>query len=87
MQIGFSNNHDYCSKSNIKRSDRDMQKVDQLSIAELEFELRWQSSEAAHAECYYAPKASMWCDIFPGPMQEALQGSKKEDLHAFSFAR
>ena len=55
------------------------------SLGAMEFELRWQSTEARHRELYCAPHVNMWRDIFPAEVEKEILGSSENDTHTFSF--
>ncbi len=56
-----------------------MRKIDQDSVADISFEMKWRSPQAAHTERYEAVKANFWRDIFPGNLYEELMGKSAGD--------
>ncbi len=54
-----------------------MNRLDNESLAEICFEVLWESSEALHREHFLAPRVNMWRDIFPRGMKDALLGLEK----------
>ena len=51
-----------------------MKQLDINCLATINFEINWNSADAAHKEIYLARKANLWRDIFPPGMKEAILG-------------
>ncbi|MBU0965154.1 MAG: class I SAM-dependent methyltransferase [Proteobacteria bacterium] len=54
-----------------------MESLTEKSRATIEFELRWQSTKAAHTDCLWAEKVSLWRDCFPGSLCSQLLGLRE----------
>jgi len=63
-----------------------MKRIDHDSIADIGFEMKWTSPEAAHTECYEAMGVNFWRDIFPGTLYRDLMGKKAGDRVQISLA-
>ena len=62
-----------------------MKKLEDNSLATMEFELHWQSAEAGHYELFYGPNINMWRDIFPAKIKKELLGSRENESFTFTF--
>ncbi|MBU4263591.1 MAG: methyltransferase domain-containing protein [Proteobacteria bacterium] len=51
-----------------------METLTEKSRATIEFALRWQSIKAAHTDCLWADRVSLWRDCFPGSLCSQLLG-------------
>lgn len=63
-----------------------MGKIDRNSLATIEFELEWKSTDARHTERYLGRKVNIWRDIFPPRMEDALKGLSAGDKVVFEYA-
>jgi SAM-dependent methyltransferase len=63
----------------------EMKTLDKNSLAVMEFELNWQSSEATHCEFFFAPNVNMWRDIFPADVEQEIYGSRENETFSFTF--
>ncbi len=63
-----------------------MKRIDQDCVADIGFEMKWRSPEAAHTERYEAMNANFWRDIFPGNFYEKLIGKSAGDTVQISPA-
>lgn len=62
-----------------------MAKIDQNVLSNLQFELKWQSAEAAHTEHYYAQNVNTWRDCLPDALLQKLQGKTAGDVISLDF--
>jgi SAM-dependent methyltransferase len=62
-----------------------MKRLENNSLAAMEFELNWQSAEASHRELYHAQNVNMWRDIFPADVEQEILGSREDETLAFAF--
>jgi SAM-dependent methyltransferase len=62
-----------------------MNRLANNSLAAMEFELNWQSTEAIHRELYCAPHVNMWRDIFPAALEQEILGSGENETLTFSY--
>lgn len=60
-----------------------MSKIKMESLADLFFNLHWQSDEAQHTECYQANNVNFWRDDLPRELVAALQGKEPGERVAF----
>jgi len=44
------------------------------SMANIEFQLTWHSTEAFHRDCYFGQKVNLWRDLFPSALYNELLG-------------
>ena len=49
-------------------------KTNSDAVADIEFQLHWNSPEATHTDCYHATSVNFWRDYFPPPILEKLMG-------------
>ena len=52
-----------------------MKRINSDAVADLEFQLRWESSNAFHTECYAAHNVNMWRDCFTPILFNKINGS------------
>ncbi len=62
-----------------------MTKIDQNVLSHLQFELQWQSAEAAHTEHYHALNVNTWRDCLPDALLQALEGKTTGDVVFLDF--
>ena len=52
-----------------------MKRINSDAVADLEFQLKWESSNAVHTEFYSAHNVNMWRDRFPPILFNKISGS------------
>ena len=62
-----------------------MKTVDLDSIADIDFQLTWQSARAVHTECYAARGVNLWRDGFPETLHHRLIGRRPLDRISVDF--
>ena len=62
-----------------------METFESNSLAAVDIELHWQSTEARHSELYHAPNVNMWRDIFPVEVEKEILGSRANETFTFVF--
>ena len=62
-----------------------MTRINEDSLAKLEFQLTWTSDAGKHMETYHAEHVNFWRDIFPQEVYEALMGSRQGDRIHFAL--
>ncbi|MEE4357233.1 MAG: methyltransferase domain-containing protein [Desulfococcaceae bacterium] len=51
-----------------------MNRIDSEAVADIRFEMKWESPEARHTERYEGMGVNFWRDFFPADMREELMG-------------
>ena len=51
-----------------------MDVIDINSIADIVFQLKWESRSASHKECYAARNVNLWRDWLPDNVRQAIMG-------------
>jgi len=62
-----------------------MVKIDDKKVANILFEMHWESDEAEHSELLFGHRVNMWRDMFPRFMGEALYGKSEGDMLNFDY--
>ena len=47
-----------------------MKKIDHEAVADMHFEMKWESADATHTESYDARQVNFWKDCLPEPLWE-----------------
>ena len=63
-----------------------MRTIKDNSIADIVFQLKWQSELAVHTEWYLATRINMWRDIMPPALRRALEGKATGDQAEVQFS-
>lgn len=69
----------------MSHKEKEMTRINQDSLATLEFELTWKRDVGKHREVYCAEHVNFWRDVFPGKVYQALMGRKIGDRVHVSF--
>jgi FKBP-type peptidyl-prolyl cis-trans isomerase 2/SAM-dependent methyltransferase len=56
-----------------------MNSINEDSLVDLYFQLRWKSQQAIHTDCYQASRVNVWRDILPPTVKEELMGLQPGD--------
>ena len=59
--------------------------IDSDSKVDLLFQLKWNSTNSTHTDCYQAIQANIWRDIFPTALSERLIGAQAGDNVILEF--
>ena len=63
-----------------------MDVIDMDSVADIVFQLKWNSQHAAHNECYAARGINLWRDWLPDNVRRSLIGKRSWEHAAVSFS-
>ncbi|BBO90398.1 class I SAM-dependent methyltransferase [Desulfosarcina ovata] len=63
-----------------------MNKIDMDSIADIVFQLKWDSTGATHTECYAARSVNLWRDWLPDNVRDALMGRPERENITVDFS-
>jgi hypothetical protein len=63
-----------------------MSQIDENSVADVVFQLRWNSEYASHNECYAARSVNLWRDWLPDRVLHALMGTKSWAQTSLTFS-
>ena len=69
-----------------KDGETSMKSIDMDSMADIVFQLRWDSRDASHNECYAARGVNLWRDWLPEKVNRALLGRHALDKLTLGFA-
>ena len=63
-----------------------MDAIDLDSMADIVFQLKWNSQHAAHSECYAARGVNLWRDWLPDTVRRSLIGKRSWEKAAVNFS-
>ena len=63
-----------------------MDVIDMDSVADIVFQLKWNSQHAAHNECYAARGVNLWRDWLPNNVRQSLIGKRAWEYTAVDFS-
>ena len=63
-----------------------MDVIDMDSVADIVFQLKWNSQHAAHNECYAARGVNLWRDWLPDNVRQSLIGKRSWEYAAVGFS-